>query len=119
MAELTYRPGRQKPTVVPSKSRYHKPRTTALHEHEGIASQPRNMTRADARAYRPTRPGRPRLSSGQNIQAFIIHQAEPDDQTRNPSATIDPIAGRTSRPTVRTVRSTRSPFHTFSRPHLT
>ncbi|CAA7059816.1 unnamed protein product [Microthlaspi erraticum] len=46
MAELTYRPGKQQPTVVPSKPRHHKPRTTAPYEQEGMALRLRNMTRA-------------------------------------------------------------------------
>ncbi|CAA7026167.1 unnamed protein product [Microthlaspi erraticum] len=88
-------------------------------------SHPEPRTPAD-RSIRPTRKAsshdRPRFI-GQNI-----HPSDPVGRTRKLSATIvptvpiadhDPIAGRPSRPTVRTVRSTRSLFHTFSRPGLT
>ncbi|CAA7044911.1 unnamed protein product [Microthlaspi erraticum] len=40
MAELTYRPGKHRSVVDPSKTRHHKPRTTAPREPGGMDSRP-------------------------------------------------------------------------------
>ncbi|CAA7020490.1 unnamed protein product [Microthlaspi erraticum] len=93
------------------------------------SAKPESRSRSRARPYRANREASPRGRAAQltyrgrsrhptrkasshvrpNPSTNIIRPAEPDERTRKLSAMIDPtvpIAGRTSRPTVRTVRST-------------
>ncbi|CAA7053771.1 unnamed protein product [Microthlaspi erraticum] len=108
----TYRSRTHRPAVSQTRITRPKLRTTVQRL---VAARHNSRTAAD----RTVRPGRPRPMSGPKTFGESIHPAEPDERTRKLSATIDttvPIAdydstaGRTSRPTVRTVRSTRSRF---------
>ncbi|CAA7047634.1 unnamed protein product [Microthlaspi erraticum] len=110
-AELTSRPGKQRPTVEPFLARHHKPCTTAPREQEGNSSRLRGTTHiprpthlSDHEGFvpRPAKIHRPKL----------IHPSDPVGRIRKLSATIvltvpiadyDPMTGRPSRPTVRTV----------------
>ncbi|CAA7044520.1 unnamed protein product [Microthlaspi erraticum] len=112
-AELTYRPGKHRPAVEPFQPRHHK-RTTARANREAV-SRPRGTSRP-----RPIHPSDRKASS--HVRPRIIGQTS-IRPTRRPNAKTlghdrsdradsrpRPDAGRSSRPTVRTVRSTRSPF---------
>ncbi|CAA7021417.1 unnamed protein product [Microthlaspi erraticum] len=85
------------------------------HEPGSIASRPCGTTHTAADTVRP---GRPRPTSGQILRPLSSVRPNPTNERKTlghdrptvPIADHDPIAGRTSRPTVRTVRSTRSRF---------
>ncbi|CAA7022545.1 unnamed protein product [Microthlaspi erraticum] len=112
--------------VEPSLARHHKPCTTAPREQEGNSSRPRGTTHVPRPTHPPT--GRHRPVTGQVSSAKTYPSVRPrrpntktigHDRPDRTDGRLRPDDGRPSRPTVRTVRSTRSPFHTFSQPGLT
>ncbi|CAA7040684.1 unnamed protein product [Microthlaspi erraticum] len=88
-----------------------RPRTTKPRE-PGNASRPRNLSRTTADA--PSEPGNyvPRpaeISSAKFTRPTTAADHDPSDPDRSDSATTR-LSGRSSRTTVPTPRSTRSPF---------
>ncbi|CAA7044972.1 unnamed protein product [Microthlaspi erraticum] len=91
----------------------HMPRTTMPREPGSNASRPRNLSRTTADA--PSEPGKhvPRPAEKHRPTSSVRPQrptTNPSGHDRSDRRGHDPMSGRSSRPTVRTPRSTRSPF---------